>query len=62
MEKRLFFYIMNPAMVTSWTFGILCIPSGSVFDIWLKAFKSEKARVSKYMFPTISKAIALGLC
>ena len=27
MEKRLFFYIMNPAMVLSWIFGILLIHS-----------------------------------
>ena len=27
MEKRLFFYIMNPAMVLSWLFGVLLIYS-----------------------------------
>ena len=27
MEKRLFFYIMNPAMVASWLFGVLLIYS-----------------------------------
>ncbi len=27
MEKRLFFYIMNPAMILSWFFGILLIYS-----------------------------------
>jgi putative membrane protein len=27
MEKRLFFYIMNPAMLLSWLFGILLIYS-----------------------------------
>ena len=27
MEKRLFFYIMNPAMILSWLFGILLIHS-----------------------------------
>ena len=27
MEKRLFFYIMNPAMILSWLFGILLIKS-----------------------------------
>ncbi len=27
MEKRLFFYIMNPAMALSWLFGILLIHS-----------------------------------
>ena len=27
MEKRLYFYIMNPAMILSWLFGILLIHS-----------------------------------
>ena len=27
MEKRLFFYIMNPAMILSWFFGVLLIHS-----------------------------------
>ncbi len=27
MEKRLYFYIMNPAMILSWVFGILLIHS-----------------------------------
>ena len=27
MEKRLFFYIMNPAMILSWLFGLLLIHS-----------------------------------
>ena len=27
MEKRLFFYIMNPAMILSWIFGLLLIHS-----------------------------------
>ncbi len=27
MEKRLFLYIMNPAMILSWTFGVLLINS-----------------------------------
>ena len=27
MEKRLFFYIMNPAMIASWLFGVLLIQS-----------------------------------
>ena len=33
MEKRLFFYIMNPAMVLSWLFGILLI-----YSIGLESF------------------------
>jgi putative membrane protein len=39
MEKKLFFYIMNPAMILSWLFGILLIHSIGI-DIfsylWLK--------------------------
>ncbi len=27
MEKRLFFYIMNPAMILSWLFGVLLLHS-----------------------------------
>ena len=34
MERRLFFYIMNPAMILSWLFGILLIHS-----IGLQSFK-----------------------
>ena len=33
MEKRLFFYIMNPAMILSWLFGILLI-----YSIGLESF------------------------
>ena len=33
MEKRLFFYIMNPAMALSWLFGILLI-----YSIGLESF------------------------
>jgi putative membrane protein len=39
MEKRLFFYIMNPAMALSWLFGILLIHSIGFenFDfLWLQ--------------------------
>ena len=39
MEKRLFFYIMNPAMVLSWLFGILLIHSiglESFGNLWLQ--------------------------
>ena len=30
MEKRLFFYIMNPAMILSWLFGVLLIHSTGI--------------------------------
>ena len=39
MEKRLFFYIMNPAMILSWLFGILLIHSigiESFVYLWLQ--------------------------
>ena len=39
MEKRLFLYIMNPAMVASWIFGILLINDighGSFKELWLQ--------------------------
>ena len=30
MEKRLFFYIMNPAMILSWLFGILLVHTAGI--------------------------------
>jgi len=39
MEKKLFFYIMNPAMVLSWLFGILLIHSIGIENfssLWFK--------------------------
>jgi len=39
MEKRLFFYIMNPAMILSWFFGVLLIHSigiDSFNQLWLQ--------------------------
>ena len=39
MEKRLFFYIMNPAMILSWIFGILLILSQGIISLdllWMK--------------------------
>ena len=39
MEKRLFFYIMNPAMILSWFFGLLLIHSIGVENfgqLWLQ--------------------------
>ena len=39
MEKRLFFYIMNPAMILSWIFGILLIHSQGIISLdllWMK--------------------------
>ena len=39
MEKRLYFYIMNPAMVVSWVFGMLLIHSQGITSLsflWMK--------------------------
>ena len=39
MEKRLYFYIMNPAMIVSWIFGILLIHSQGILSLgllWMK--------------------------
>ena len=39
MEKRLYFYIMNPAMILSWVFGILLIHSQGIMSLgllWMK--------------------------
>ena len=39
MEKRLYFYIMNPAMILSWLFGVLLIHSIGVENLnflWLQ--------------------------
>ena len=39
MEKRLYFYIMNPAMILSWIFGILLIHTQGIESLgflWMK--------------------------
>ena len=39
MEKKLYFYIMNPAMILSWIFGMLLVHSigiKSFADLWLQ--------------------------
>ena len=39
MERRLFIYIMNPAMITSWIFGVLLIHTigmDNFGSIWLQ--------------------------
>ena len=33
MEKRLYFYIMNPAMILSWVFGLLLIHSQGILSL-----------------------------
>ena len=39
MERRLFFYIMNPAMILSWIFGLLLIHNlgfGVFTELWMQ--------------------------
>ena len=39
MERRLYFYIMNPAMILSWVFGVLLIHSQGIISLsllWMK--------------------------
>ena len=39
MERRLYFYIMNPAMILSWVFGVLLIHSQGILSLgllWMK--------------------------
>ena len=39
MEKRLYFYIMNPAMILSWIFGLLLIHAQGIISLsllWMK--------------------------
>ena len=47
MERRLFIYIMNPAMIISWFFGILLINSigiNNVSFLWLQFLKHFLSR------------------
>ena len=53
MERRLFIYIMNPAMIVSWIFGILLIHSiglGNFNSLWLKMKLSLVILLTVYHF------------
>ena len=53
MEKRLFFYIMNPAMLVSWLFGVLLIHSiglESFGYLWLQLKISMVLLLTFYHF------------
>ena len=53
MEKRLFFYIMNPAMILSWLFGILLIHSigiESFSHLWSQLKLGMVLLLSSYHF------------
>lgn len=53
MEKRLFFYIMNPAMILSWLFGILLVHSigaESFTHLWFQLKLSMVLLLSIYHF------------
>jgi len=53
MEKRLFFYIMNPAMILSWLFGILLIHATGieiVTYLWLQLKLTMVLLLTAYHF------------
>ena len=52
MERKLFFYIMTPAMILSWVFGLLLIleigfDQLATFWMKIKIYASEKHLVTK---------------
>ena len=53
MERRLFIYIMNPAMIVSWIFGVLLIYSigfENFSSLWLKMKLSLVVVLTVYHF------------
>ncbi len=53
MEKRLFFYIMNPAMILSWISGILLIQSNgteSLIQFWIQLKLGMVLLLTSYHF------------
>jgi putative membrane protein len=53
MEKRLFFYIMNPAMILSWLFGLLLLHSigiESLSQLWLQLKLGMVLLLTSYHF------------
>jgi TIGR00701 family protein len=57
MERRLFFYIMNPAMILSWIFGLLLIHSTgleSFSSLWLQIKLAAVTLLSIYHFFLLS--------
>ena len=64
MEKRLFFYIMNPAMILSWFFGILLIHSIGMENfsyLWLQLKFIMVLLLTFYHFFLFHCLISLGL-
>jgi len=53
MERRLFFYIMNPSMILSWIFGLLLLHSigmDSFKELWLIAKLILVVSLTSYHF------------
>ena len=53
MERKLYFYIMNPAMILSWIFGILLIHSlgFSIFsELWMQIKSAAILLLTHYHF------------
>ena len=49
MERRLFFYIMNPAMILSWIFGLLLIHS-----VGIESFSSHWLQIKLVLVSSLS--------
>ena len=53
MEKRLYFYIMNPAMILSWIFGVLLIHTQGIESLgylWMKTKLGLAVILTAYHF------------
>ena len=53
MERRLFFFIMNPAMILSWIFGILLLHSigiDSLSQLWMQIKTGSVVILTFYHF------------
>ena len=64
MEKRLFFYIMNPAMIASWLFGVLLIQSigfDSFGHLWFQLKTIMVLLLTFYHFFLLHCLKSLGL-
>jgi putative membrane protein len=63
MERRLYFYIMNPAMILSWFFGILLILTTYHFFLFycLKSLRQNNSKYSPRFYRIINEVPTLLL-
>ena len=46
MEKKLFNYIMMPAMILAWLFGLLLVSSHTATSVKIRPVKNAKGRIT----------------